>query len=1035
MTKAEYAVLKGAKSSNGISENEDIIGFVEAIDRDLVVSGWASNTSYAEELSVSIYSQDTLLCSTTCNQYRPDIIGPEGKALKCGFRVPLPAGSLRRLVTSLRIEAGGKELGGSPINVNLSTKVALQISGIKGGNLLVTVTGWIGAAIKGTLRIDGLPAAFPKIPRSRADFDRNPEVTVSVPIPEKFQDGKIHAYSFEIDHDSAVVRSDESLLQYPEYEFHIDQVSGYQVSGWATRKDRRSPLVIEAIYNGEKAGSSLTNERRPDVASTLGLQGYDQVGFTVGFDRIIPQNGDTVYLRDAETGITFAKFSQVENYAVATSQANALKKSALGASNSSLEIVRGQVSNISPGVTTYFSDLSLYHDPEKSNGSIAVIVPIYSGAVEVVECLESVLGAKNSTPFDLILVNDKSPDANIGNYLRTLEKRSIPNLRIFHRMANAGFSAAVNLGMAAAGSDDVILLNADTVVHDGWLDRIVNAANSDPTIGTVTPFSNNGEICSVPYLCKSLPVSTEKLGAKLDQAAAAQNQGSVTDLPVAIGFCMFIRRACLNEVGFFDAAKWGRGYGEEVDFCLKAASLGWRHVLAGDVFIVHRGAVSFGNEKLERIIESAKKINESYPFYDDTIQRFLHKDPVRTPRRRINTAILRESLPRPRVLHVTHGLGGGTQKYVDDLSAMYRKDGACNVVISFDKYQRCDMRFDGASKAYPDFFAPDHTENYGADETTELLADIRDFEFDVVHLHSPIGVPPDLLEAICDTHEYMTTVHDYAWICPRATLTTSFGKYYGDEVESPAFVSDAIQNPMPGLAKYADLASGKIDKYRDYFSRILEKSKLVLVGGHDVAERLGRHKINANFKSVPHPRAGSLDPRVTGRSAHMRRPGEIIRVGLFGGISDIKGFGTLLECARYAQEQNLPLEFVIFGYTRDDTLLAAFRNVRILGRYKEDEIGDLIEEHQPHIAFFPNQWPETYSYTLSLAFDWKIWPVVTDIGVPAERVRDLEFGTVVSIDANSQELCVELMAAGTRCREDMAPSKAPIHAQSVGEYI
>lgn len=1030
-----YVILKGGKANSDVSSNDTIIGYIETIDRDLIVSGWATNSDYAEELGISIFAHDTLIYSGNCNIHRPDIIGPDGNALKCGFQVPLPVGSLRRLITSIRIESGGKELEGSPVSVNLSTRVALQITGIKAGCVQVIVTGWIGAAIKGIFRIDGVQVALPIIARSENSFERNPEIIVSVPIPESFRDGRIHAFSFEIDHDNAVVRSDISLLQYPDYNFHIDQVSSYEVTGWINRKDRSAPLLVEAFYKGAKVGSALSNLSRPDVSASLGLRTHTQTGFSIGFNRIIPQNGEAVYLRDAETGIDFVKLSQVENYNVVLDLANTLKKNTLNDDNSALELVSGLVSETQPGVTSYFKDRSLFRDPELSNGTIAVIVPIYSGAVEVAECLESVLNSRNETAFNLILVNDKSPDANIVNYLRALEKKAIPNVRIFHRLNNFGFSAAVNLGMLAAGSDDVILLNADTVVQDGWLDRIVKAAQSDPTIGTVTPFSNNGEICSVPYLCKSLPVSTEKFAAELDKAAAEQNPGSLIDIPVAIGFCMYIKRACLNEVGYFDAEKWGRGYGEEVDFCLKASALGWRHVLAADVFIVHRGAVSFGNEKLERIIESARKINESYPFYDDTIQRFFQKDPLRAPRRHINRAILRESLPRPRILHITHGLGGGTQRYADDLSAMYRKEGGCNVIISFDKYQRCDMRFDGASKAYPDFFASDHSETYDVDETEELLEDIRNLEFDVVHLHSPIGVPPIVLETICDTHEYMTTVHDYAWICPRATLTTSYGKYYGDEAENSAFATDAIQNPMSGLEKYVARASGDIEEYRKYFADILAKSKFVLVGGDDVAERLKRYCINAQFRSVAHPRLKNLDARALNKTVQPLRPGENIRVAMFGGISDIKGYGTLLECATYAQQQNLSIEFIVFGYTRDDSVLAPLKNVRVLGRYKEDEIGNLIGEYQPHLAFFPNRLPETFSYTLSIAFENKVWPVVSDIGVPAERVRNQGFGRIVPLDMTARDYCEVFLEEARRAGRIGLSPKVTNMPQEIHEYL
>jgi len=53
----------------------------------------------------------------------------------------------------------------------------------------------------------------------------------------------------------------------------------------------------------------------------------------------------------------------------------------------------------------------------------------------------------------------------------------------------------------ALGQNDVVLLNSDTVVTSGWLEKLRRCADSDPRIGTITPFSNNAEICSFPKFC------------------------------------------------------------------------------------------------------------------------------------------------------------------------------------------------------------------------------------------------------------------------------------------------------------------------------------------------------------------------------------------------------------------------------------------------------------------------------------------------------------------------------------------------------
>ena len=76
--------------------------------------------------------------------------------------------------------------------------------------------------------------------------------------------------------------------------------------------------------------------------------------------------------------------------------------------------------------------------------------------------------------------------------------------------------------------------------------------------------------------------------AHLDRLCAGLGQPLV-ELPTAVGSCMAIRRACLDEVGGFDADRFGRGYGEENDFCRRASAADWRHVAATDLFVWHRG--------------------------------------------------------------------------------------------------------------------------------------------------------------------------------------------------------------------------------------------------------------------------------------------------------------------------------------------------------------------------------------------------------------------------------------------------------------
>ena len=135
-------------------------------------------------------------------------------------------------------------------------------------------------------------------------------------------------------------------------------------------------------------------------------------------------------------------------------------------------------------------------------------------------------------------------------------------------------------------------------------------------IGTVTPLSNDATILSYPNPAgrNALPDVAET--ARLAGAARRVNGGEAIDVPVGVGFCMYIRRACLDAVGLFRADLFAQGYGEENDFCLRARHLGWRHVAATGVFVAHIGGQSFGTAARHLRARNSALLERLHPGYD-----------------------------------------------------------------------------------------------------------------------------------------------------------------------------------------------------------------------------------------------------------------------------------------------------------------------------------------------------------------------------------------------------------------------------------
>ena len=248
---------------------------------------------------------------------------------------------------------------------------------------------------------------------------------------------------------------------------------------------------------------------------------------------------------------------------------------------------------------------------------VDIIIPIYNAYDDLTKCIDSV---KKWTDLDknrLILIDDCSPDERIKPYLKSIEDK---NIKVIFNEKNQGFSGNINLGMSQSEENDVLLLNSDTVVTKKWLDKIVECAYSDVSIATVTPLSNNATLCSVPNFCEE---NTIPEGFTIDSFADLIETISLNmmpEIPVAHGFCMFVKREVMRKIGMFDAETFGRGYGEENDFCHRAEQIGYHHVMCDNTFIFHSGTSSFLSEEKKRYIEEQRKFMDTAEYKNQEAQ-------------------------------------------------------------------------------------------------------------------------------------------------------------------------------------------------------------------------------------------------------------------------------------------------------------------------------------------------------------------------------------------------------------------------------
>ena len=262
------------------------------------------------------------------------------------------------------------------------------------------------------------------------------------------------------------------------------------------------------------------------------------------------------------------------------------------------------------------------------SAAISVIVPVYNAPGELDQCLACL---QETVPSDIrvIVIDDASPDPSIQTVLERWKRQS-PSCWEYHRnKVNLGFVGTANLGMKLA-KDDVVLLNSDTEVTPGWLQGLQRCLESDPGIATATPWTNNGEIASLPLFCESNPVPPYP--ASVAEAIAMAGDPVYPSLPTAVGFCMAVSRRAIDRIGRFDAELFGKGYGEENEFSMRAIQAGFRNVLCDDVYVVHLGGRSFGPIGLTPDESSMRRLLSRHPGYLEQVQEFIAADPLK-PRR------------------------------------------------------------------------------------------------------------------------------------------------------------------------------------------------------------------------------------------------------------------------------------------------------------------------------------------------------------------------------------------------------------------
>jgi len=612
---------------------------------------------------------------------------------------------------------------------------------------------------------------------------------------------------------------------------------------------------------------------------------------------------------------------------------------------------------------------------------VDVVVPVYGGKQETIECIESALLTLPNWA-QLVVINDASPEPELTTWLR--QKAMDGSFLLIENEENLGFVATVNRGMKLNLKRDILLLNSDVEVANDWLERIREAAYSYNKVGSITPFSNNATICSFPNFCEDndlfMNLDVQKLD---DHFSTLGKKNNLIEIPTGVGFCMYIRRDCLNEVGYFDVETFGKGYGEENDWCQRAAKAGWPNFHQLNVFVYHKGGVSFAGEQNPRKTRALELLNNLHPNYTKDVMEFIANDPAKNARSEMLLRIT-ASKDVSKVLLVSHKMGGGVNTHLIELAKFYNDQINFLLLVPEEDGKSVALTLNVSESLSREKFIIDIENGY------QTLIDFLNFVgVGHIHFHHLIGINDKILDI--KNHiscGYDITIHDYYLVNSNPSLTDKNGIFAGDIPEIRDRVCGEITKLPSGLTTL---------QWRDKFSVWLNGADRVIFPSADTKKRFCNDFPNLTIKSIVawHPDYEVSAPYP--QALFDYEAGKKLKVLVLGAISREKGALMLEEVANELKHEDI--EFHLLGY--------AFRPLESVithGAYSSQELHQKLMAIRPHVMWYPAQWPETYSYTLSAALENGIPVIAPNIGAFGERLAGREFTRIVEWDSSVRQM-------------------------------
>jgi len=617
------------------------------------------------------------------------------------------------------------------------------------------------------------------------------------------------------------------------------------------------------------------------------------------------------------------------------------------------------------------------HRHAKPQSRITIVLPVFNAFEMLQEALRRV-EAHTDLPWRLILIEDASTDGQVRPWLRDWAGPR-GDVTLLENAENLGFIGSVNRGLTAAlkYGDPVVLLISDAFVPRDWASRLIRPLDN-PAVASVTPMSNDAELMSVPVLCQRLDLQPGQGDAIDDIAQSLASPTEEADLPTGVGFCMALSPDWLVKVGLFDTA-FGRGYGEEVDWCQRAQAMGARHLAQPALFVEHRGGTSFeSDEKRRLLLANSAILSQRYLRFDQDVQDFFGRDPLLAPRLALALAWAgQQGLVR---VYLAHDMGGGAEA---DLQRRIAVDGVAVVV-----------RVGSAYRWEIEVYTPNGVVRGGTEDAALTQQFLQILPRCEVVYSCAVGDPdpiliPAFLQELAKGQGLRTLLHDYFPISPAYTLLDGAGKFRGVPRPGAEGRVDRLRRPDGSRISLAD--------WQAAWGGLLAASETVEVFSQASARLLrSAYRDLHNITVVPHQLLHPVLP--------VTAPDGPPVIGVLGNINAHKGGDVVTALSRKLQRGQL----VVIGRMAPGHALA--RGGIEHGAYDVADIPALVARYGITRWLVPSVWPETFSFTTHEALATGLPTFAFDLGAQGDAVRNAANGHALELGTDIDSLVAQLLA-------------------------